>query len=137
MKMRISVTIENEDGSVFVDPTTAEISVPEVEAFTSPQVFDQVFYQYEQTVLEARNGVVEEATGKYLSAVGKKNAVGARDTRRRDNGKTKSVSHRRALEFTRSALIDCQIAIAKLSHNLYSNISFILQHFYTQKVHKC
>jgi hypothetical protein len=72
MKMRISVTIENEDGSVFVDPTTAEISVPEVEAFTSPQVFDQVFYQYEQTVLEARNGVVEEATGKYLSAVGKK-----------------------------------------------------------------
>lgn len=70
--MHISVTIENEDGSICADPTTAEISVPEVEAFTSPQVFDQVFYQYEQTVLEARNGVFKEATEKYLSAVGKK-----------------------------------------------------------------
>lgn len=83
MKMRISVTIEKEDGSAFVDPTTVEVAVPEVEAFTSPQVFDQVFYQYEQAVIDARNGVVEEATKNYLSAVGKKNAVGARSARRR------------------------------------------------------
>lgn len=72
MKMRISVTIENEDGSAFADPTTVEVGVPEVEAFTSPQVFDQVFDQYERGVLEARNEVVEAATEKYLSAVGKK-----------------------------------------------------------------
>ena len=72
MKMRLSVEIENEDGSAFADPTIVEISVPEAEAFTSPQVFDQVFYQYEQAVIEARNGVVEEATENYLSAVGKK-----------------------------------------------------------------
>jgi len=85
VKMRISVTIENEDGSAFTDPTAVEVSVPKVEDFTSAQVFDQVFYQYEQTVLEARNGVVEEATEKYLSAVGKKNAVGARSARRRDH----------------------------------------------------
>lgn len=72
MKMRLSVSIENEDGSAFADLTTVEICVPEVEAFTSPHVFDQIFDQYEQAVLEARNGVVEEATEKYLSAVGKK-----------------------------------------------------------------
>jgi hypothetical protein len=48
--MRISVTIENEDGSAFTDPTTVEVKVPEVEAFTSPQVFDQVFDQYERGV---------------------------------------------------------------------------------------
>ena len=54
MKMRISVAIENEDGSAFADPTTIEVSVPEVEAFTSPKVFDQVFDQYERKVLEAR-----------------------------------------------------------------------------------
>jgi len=28
VKMRISVTIENEDGSAFVDPTTIEVGVP-------------------------------------------------------------------------------------------------------------
>ncbi len=83
MKMRISVTIENEDESAFTEPTTREVSIPEVEAFTGPEVFDQVFDQYERKVLEARNGVVEEATGKYLSAVGKKNAVGVGCTRRR------------------------------------------------------
>ena len=35
----------------------------------------------------------------------------------------------RALEFTRSALLDCQIAIARLPHNVHSNVSFALQHF--------
>jgi hypothetical protein len=79
MKMRISVTIENEDGSAFADPTTVEVGVPEVEAFTSPQVFDQVFDQYERGVLEARNEVVEEATEKYLSAVGKKKTQSERE----------------------------------------------------------
>ena len=81
MKMRISVTIENEDGSAFADPTTVEVGVPEVEAFTSPQVFDQVFDQYERGVLEARNEVVEEATEKYLSAVGKKKLNGKESLR--------------------------------------------------------
>jgi hypothetical protein len=83
MKMRISVTIEDEDESAFTEPTTMEVSIPRVEAFTGPEVFDQVFEQYERKVLEARNGVVEEATEKYLSAVGKKNAVGVECTKRR------------------------------------------------------
>ena len=71
-----------------------EVSVPEVEAFTGPEVFDQVFEQYERKVLEARNGVVEEATGKYLSAVGKKNTVRVEGARRRTDYEVKRVSHR-------------------------------------------
>lgn len=72
MKMHITVRITDEDESALTEPTTAVISIPKIEDYSSPEVFDQVFYQYEQAVLEARNGVVEEATEKYLSAVGKK-----------------------------------------------------------------
>jgi len=72
MKMRISVTIENEDESAFTEPTTRELSIPGVEAFTGPEVFDQVFEQYEREALEARNSVMKEATEKYMSEVGKK-----------------------------------------------------------------
>jgi len=83
MKMQIIVNIKNEDGSELTEPTTIEVDIPEVEAFTGPKVFDEVFDKYERGVLEARNGVVEEATEKYLSEVAKKNSVGVRDTRRR------------------------------------------------------
>jgi hypothetical protein len=83
MKMRMIVNIENEDESEVMEPTTVVVPIPEMEAFTGPKVFDEVFEQYERKVLEARNGVVEEATGKYLSAVGKKNAVGVGCARRR------------------------------------------------------
>jgi hypothetical protein len=83
MKMQIIVNIKNEDGSDLTESTTVEVNIPEVEAFTGPKVFDDVFDQYERKVLEARNEVVEEATGKYLSAVGKKNPIGAGCARRR------------------------------------------------------
>lgn len=72
MKMHITVTITNEDESALTEPTTAVVSIPEIEDYSSPKVFDQVFYQYEQAVLEARTGVFEEASEKYLSAVGEK-----------------------------------------------------------------
>jgi hypothetical protein len=72
MKMHIMVTITDEDESVLTEPTTAVISIPKIEDYSSPEVFDQVFYQYEQTVLTARKEVFEEATENYLSAVGKK-----------------------------------------------------------------
>jgi len=72
MKMQIIVNIQKEDGAELTESTTVEVNIPEVEAFTGPKVFDDVFDQYERKVLEARNEVVEEATGKYLSAVGKK-----------------------------------------------------------------
>jgi hypothetical protein len=85
MKMRIIVTIENEDESEVTEPTTVVVPIPEVEAFTGPGVFDEVFDHYERGVLEARNGVVEEATQKYLSEVAKKNSVGVRGARRRNH----------------------------------------------------
>ena len=72
MKMRISVTIENEDESAFTEATTREFSIPGVEAFIGPEVFDQVFEQYEREALEARNSVMKEASEKYVSEVGKK-----------------------------------------------------------------
>src|SRR2546429_4835273 len=83
MKMRITVNIEKEDGSELNEPTTIEVDIPEIEAFTGPRVFDEVFDHYERGVLEARNGVVEEATEKYLSEVAKKSPVGVRGARRR------------------------------------------------------
>jgi hypothetical protein len=82
MKMRITVTIEDEDESAFTESTATEVTIPGVEAFTGPEVFDQVFNQYERGVLKARNGVVEEATEKYLSEVAKKNSIGVGRARR-------------------------------------------------------
>ena len=72
MKMRILVTIENEDESEATEATSVVVPIPEVDAFTGPQVFDQVFDQYERRVLEARNRVIEQATQRYLSEVAKK-----------------------------------------------------------------
>jgi hypothetical protein len=74
MKMRILVTIENEDESAVTEATSVVIPIPEVEAFTGPEVFDQVFDQYERRVLEARKRVIEQATQKYLREVAKKKA---------------------------------------------------------------
>jgi hypothetical protein len=91
MKMHIMVTITDEDESALTEPTTAVIRVPKIEDYSSPEVFDQVFYQYEQAVLEARNGVFSEATENYLSAVGKKNARSRRSARRRGHSQTKRV----------------------------------------------
>jgi len=76
MKMRITVNIEDEDNTEVTEPTTIEVDIPGIEAFTGQRVFDQVFERYERGVLEARNGVVEEATEKYLSEVAQKNPIG-------------------------------------------------------------
>lgn len=83
MKLQITVNMKKEDGSELTEPTTIEADIPEIEAFTGPGVFDEVFDRYERGVLEARNGVVEEATEKYLSEVAKKSPVGVQVARRR------------------------------------------------------
>jgi hypothetical protein len=72
MKMRIRVTLHDEDESEVTDATTMEVQVPDFEAFTGPDTFGKVFDQYERKVLEARNGVVETATEKYLGEMVKK-----------------------------------------------------------------
>ena len=96
MKMRISVSIENEDESAFTESTTREFSIPGVEAFTGPEVFDQVFEQYEREALEARNDVMKEATEKYVSEVGKKKRS-RRQSDKQENcwGDQKSIASRR------------------------------------------
>ena len=75
--------MENEDESAVTEATSVVVPIPEIEAFTGPEIFDQVFDQYDRRVLEARNRVVEQATQKYLSEVAKKSPVGGRCTRRR------------------------------------------------------
>jgi hypothetical protein len=85
MKMRIRVTLHNEDESEATEGTTMEVDVPDFEAFTGPGTFGKVFDQYEQKALEARNGVMEAATEKYLGKMAKKNTVRDRGTGRKNN----------------------------------------------------
>ena len=85
MKMRIRVTLHDEDESEVTEATTMEVQVPDFEAFTGPDTFGEVFDQYEWKVLEARNEVVETANEKYLGGMVKKNTVRGRDTRQENN----------------------------------------------------
>ena len=85
MKMRIKVTMHDEDESEVTEATTLEVEVPNFEAFTGPDTFGEVFDQYEQTALEARNGVMEAVTEKYLGGLAKKNSVRDRGTRRKNH----------------------------------------------------
>ena len=75
MKMRLRVTLHNEDESEVTEATTMEVDVPDFEAFTGPETFGEVFDQYEQTALEARNGAMKAVTEKYLGGMAKKNTV--------------------------------------------------------------
>ena len=74
MKMRIKVTLHDEDESEVTEATTLEVDVPDFEAFTGPDTFGETYHQYEQTALEARNGVMEAVTEKYVSGLVKKNS---------------------------------------------------------------
>jgi hypothetical protein len=82
MKMRLRGTLHNEDESEVTEATTMEVEVPDFEAFTGPDTFGEVFDQYEQTALEARNGVMKAVTEKYLGEMAKKNTVRERGTSR-------------------------------------------------------
>jgi len=82
MKMRIRVTLQDEDESEVTEATSMEVEVPNYEAFTGPDTFGEVFDQYEQTALEARNGVMKAVTEKYLNELAKKNTVRDRGTSR-------------------------------------------------------
>ena len=82
MKMRIRVTLQDEDESEVTEATSMEVEVPNYEAFTGPDTFGEVFDQYEQTALEARNGMMKAVTEKYLNELAKKNTVRDRGTSR-------------------------------------------------------
>ncbi len=85
MKMRIRVTLHEEDELEVTEATSMEVEVPNFEAFTGPDTFGEVFDQYEQTALDARNGMMKAVTEKYLNELAKKNAVRERGTRRENN----------------------------------------------------
>ena len=74
IKMRITVNIEKDDNTETVESTEIELDIPNFEAFTGPDTFGEVFDQYEQKVLKARNGVMKAATEKYLSGMEKKHS---------------------------------------------------------------
>jgi hypothetical protein len=82
MKMRLRATLHNEDESEVTEATTMEVEVPDFEAFTGPYTFGEVFDQYEQPALEARNEVMKAVTEKYLGEMAKKNTVRERGTSR-------------------------------------------------------
>ena len=84
MKMRIRVTLHEEDELEVTEATSMEVEVPNFEAFTGPDTFGEVFDQYEQTALEARNGMMKAVTEKYLNELAKKNVVRDRGTRRKN-----------------------------------------------------
>ena len=70
MKMQIIVNIKNEDDSELTEPTTIEVDIPEVEAFTGPEVFDEVFDHYERGVIEARNGSSRKSNREIFECCG-------------------------------------------------------------------
>ncbi len=72
MKVKVTVELENTDGTPAVEKTTIDVDVPDFEEFTGPDRFGVVFDQYEQKVLEARNEAIKVATEKYLSELAKK-----------------------------------------------------------------
>lgn len=84
MKMRLRVTLHDEGESEVTEATTMEVEVPDFEAFTGSDTFGEVFDQYEQTALEARNRVMEAVTEKYLDALAKKNPGRGRGRRGRN-----------------------------------------------------
>ena len=84
MKMRIRVTLHEEDELEVTEATSMEVEVPNFEAFTGPDTFGEVFDQYEQTALDARNGMMKAVTEKYLNELAKKNVVRDRGTRRKN-----------------------------------------------------
>jgi hypothetical protein len=78
MKVKVTVEMENTDGTSAVERTTIDVDVPDFAEFTGPDKFGTVFDQYEQKVLKARNKAIKVATEKYLSELAKKNIVRGR-----------------------------------------------------------
>ena len=75
MKMKITVEIENEDGTKAIEPVVVDTEIPNHDDFKGPDTFLQDFDVYEKAVLQIRNEVVKEATEAYLEDVSKKKLI--------------------------------------------------------------
>jgi hypothetical protein len=74
MKVKITVEIENADGSLATESTRVEAEVPDFEAYSGPEKFGEEFDEYERKVIKLRNEAVQAATEKYVSELAKKKA---------------------------------------------------------------
>lgn len=81
MKMKITVTIKNDDGTETIKPIIVDTEVPEFEEFTGPDNFREVFDKCEKSVLKIRNKAAELAMEEYLIELSKKNFCGSRKQR--------------------------------------------------------
>ena len=72
MKMKITVEIENDDGSKTIKPVIIDTDIPDFEDFKGPDNFREVFDKYERAVLKARNIAAELTTEEYLTELSKK-----------------------------------------------------------------
>lgn len=73
MKMKITVEIENSDGTKTIKPITIDTDIPEFDEFTGPGNFREVFDKCERSVLKIRNKAAELAMEEYLTELSKKN----------------------------------------------------------------
>lgn len=72
MKMKITVEIENEDGTKTIKPITIDTDIPEFDEFKGPDNFREVFDKCEKSVLKIRNKAAELAIEEYLTELSKK-----------------------------------------------------------------
>jgi len=75
MKMKITIEIENVDGTKEIKPVVIDAEIPEFEEFKDSSNFREVFHKYEKAVLKARNAAAELATEEYLTELSKKKFI--------------------------------------------------------------
>jgi len=73
MKMKITVEIENEDGTKTIEPVVVDTEIPDYDDFKGPDTFLQDFDVLEKAVLKIRNDAAKEAVEAYLEDISKKN----------------------------------------------------------------
>lgn len=75
MKMKITVEIENEDGTKTIEPVVVDTEIPDYDDFKGPDTFLQDFDVLEKAVLKIRNDAAKEAVEAYLEDISKKKLI--------------------------------------------------------------
>jgi len=73
--MKITIEIENIDGTKEIKPIVIDTEIPEFEEFKDANNSKEVFHKYEKAVLKARNAAAELATEEYLTELSKKKSI--------------------------------------------------------------
>jgi hypothetical protein len=89
VKMKITVEIEDADGTTEIRPIVVDTEIPEFEEFTGPDNFREVFDRCEKAVLKIRNQAAELAIEEYLTEMSKKKLMqGSKSEKERRSGRT-------------------------------------------------